>query len=64
ASHNNINSYYVDGVSITHGSPRQHVWTLMVGLNEASYYIHSNDGRHNCPCSQGSTQNLTLQSFI
>ena len=22
-----INSYYVDGVSITHGSPRQHVWT-------------------------------------
>uniref|UniRef100_A0A1X7SQI8 Fibrinogen C-terminal domain-containing protein n=1 Tax=Amphimedon queenslandica TaxID=400682 RepID=A0A1X7SQI8_AMPQE len=23
-----INSYYVDGVSITRGSPRQHVWTL------------------------------------
>ena len=27
-SHNDINSYYVDGVSITRGSPRQHVWTL------------------------------------
>ena len=25
SSHNNINSYYVDGVSITRGSPRQHV---------------------------------------
>ena len=56
--HNDINSYYVDGVSITRGSPRQHVWTLMAGLNEAS------DSRYNCPCSQGSPQKSTLQSFI
>ena len=62
-SHNDINSYYVDGVSITRGSPRQHVWTLMAGLNEASYY-RNGDGRYNCPCSIGSTQNSTLQSFI
>ena len=60
-AHNDINSYYVDGVSITHGSPRQHVWTLMAGLIEASI---RHDGRYNCPCSQGSTQNSTLQSFI
>ena len=60
-NHNNINSYYVDGVSITCGSPRQHVWTLMAGLNEASI---NDDGRFNCPCSQGSIQNSTLQSFI
>uniref|UniRef100_A0A1X7SWB5 Fibrinogen C-terminal domain-containing protein n=1 Tax=Amphimedon queenslandica TaxID=400682 RepID=A0A1X7SWB5_AMPQE len=59
---NDINSHYVDGISITRGSPRQHVWTLMAGLNEAS--LHNNDGRFNCPCSQGSTQNSTLQSFI
>ena len=59
---NNINSHYVDGVSITRGSPRQHVWTLMAGLNEAS--LHNNVGLFNCPCSQGSTQNSTLQSFI
>ena len=32
SSHNNLSSNYVDGVSITHGSPRQHVWTLMAGL--------------------------------
>ena len=49
--HNNINSYYVDGISITRGSSRKHVWTLMAGLHEAS-----------CPCSNGSTQNV--QSFI
>uniref|UniRef100_A0A1X7T0X3 Fibrinogen C-terminal domain-containing protein n=1 Tax=Amphimedon queenslandica TaxID=400682 RepID=A0A1X7T0X3_AMPQE len=46
-----INSYYVDGVSITHGSPRQHVWTLMAG-------VHS----HNCPCSLDSTR--AVHSFI
>ena len=63
-SHNDLNSFYVDGVSITHGSPRKHIWTLMGGLNEASFYRGTNDGRLNCPCSQGSTQNSTLQSFI
>ena len=63
-AHNDINSYYVDGVSITRGFSRQHVWTLMAGLHEASYYHRVNDGRYNCPCSQGSTQNSTLQSFI
>ena len=61
-NHNDINSYYVDGVSITRGSPRQHVWTLMAGLNEEDSINH--DGRYNCPCSPGSPQNKTLQSFI
>ena len=60
-NHNDINSYYVDGVSITRGSPRQHFWTLMAGLNEDSIGY---DGRYNCPCSPGSPQNETLQSFI
>ena len=63
-SHNNINSYYVDGVSITRGSPRQHVWTLMAGVHEASQNKDSRDYRYNCPCSTGSPQNSTLQSFI
>ena len=58
---NDINSHYVDGVSITRGSPRQHVWTLMAGLNEASLV---DNGRFICPCSPGSVQNSTLQSFI
>ena len=32
---NDINLYYVDGVSITHGSPRRHVWTLMGGVYQS-----------------------------
>ena len=63
-NHNDINSYYVDGVSITHGSPRQHVWTFMAGQLEASYLPNYEDGTFNCPCSVVSTQNSTLQSFI
>ena len=63
ASHNDINSYYVDGVSITRGSARQHVWTLMAGLNEFSH-PYENIEYFRCPCSHGSLQNPTLQSFI
>ena len=54
--HNNISSYYVDGISITRGSPRQHVWTLMNGNSETR--AHSSD----CPCNIGST--VQVQSFI
>ena len=57
SAHNNMNSYYVDGVSITHGSPRKHIWTLMAGFSDTSFYDVAN-----CPCSQGSLQ--TPQSFI
>ena len=60
SAHNNMNSYYVDGVSITHGSPRKHIWTLMAGLSDTSFY--EGVGNTNCPCSQGSLQ--TPQSFI
>ena len=42
---NDINSYYADGLSITRGSPRQHVWTLMAGVYDSQY----DDG--NCPCN-------------
>ena len=52
----NINSYYVEGVSITRGSPRQHVWTLISGYSEASSASYA------CPCNTGST--VSVQSFI
>uniref|UniRef100_A0A1X7UHD9 Fibrinogen C-terminal domain-containing protein n=2 Tax=Amphimedon queenslandica TaxID=400682 RepID=A0A1X7UHD9_AMPQE len=54
---NNINSHYVDGVSITRGSPRQHVWTLMAGLHEATTHA---GGFYNCPCSQDGSQDPVL----
>ena len=56
---NNISSFYLDGISITRGSPRQHVWSLMVGLFENSVLGYS---WANCPCNTGSPQ--TVQSFI
>ena len=58
-NHTDINSYYVDGISITRGSPRQHVWTFMAGISDTD--IHD---QYNCPCSIGSNQSHTLQSFI
>ena len=57
SNHSNLNSYYVDGVSITRGSPRQHVWTLM-----AAYYYAHTINPFNCPCNTGST--VQVQSFI
>ena len=39
----------MDGVSITHGSPRRHIWTFACGLmsDEVSNY----QGRAQCPCN-------------
>ena len=41
-----IDSYYVDGLSITHGNPHQHIWTYAVGLTDSGNYP-----RWNCPCA-------------
>ena len=44
-----IESYYVDGVSITHGkNPRQHIWTY------AGAYYPNAIGQEAYPCSNGS----------
>ena len=38
-----INTYYVDGVSLTHGNPRQHIWTFAaVYLFSCSCTIYTN----------------------
>ena len=44
----NIEQWYVDGVSITYGSPgnRQHVYTLAAGIEEYTQYS-------SCPCAGG-----------
>ena len=49
-----IDSYYVDGISITHGSPRQHIWTLACGFTETIQYAQSY--QHTCPCGTGETR--------
>ena len=43
---NNINTYYADGVSLTHGDPREHIWTLMSGAADRSNYYN-----YKCPCA-------------
>ena len=41
-----INDPYIDGVSITLGSPRKHVWTYATGLTSDGNYPNNN-----CPCA-------------
>ena len=47
-----IDSYYVYGVSITHGLPRNHIWTFAAGLSEDDGW-----GQQNCPCINPSYPN-------
>ena len=42
-----IDSAYVDGVSITHGNPRTHVWTYAAGEFD---YLGSGNELWSCPC--------------
>ena len=49
----NINSHYVEGVSLTYGSSRKHIWTFIAANKE-----NGND----CPCATGSS--VTVPSFI
>ena len=41
-----IDTTYVDGVSITLGNPRKHVWTYVAGCSDDSKHTTSN-----CPCA-------------
>ena len=45
----NINGYYVDGISITHGQPRKHLWTYAVGCSELM--LDGADTLSACPCN-------------
>ena len=49
-----INTYYIDGISLTHGSPRKHIWSLISGFTS----IDTNK----CPC--GSTNPQPVPSFV
>ena len=39
--------YYVDGFSITYGSPRKHLWTYAGGVSDNANYPS-----WNCPCAK------------
>ena len=44
SNNKNINSSYVDSNILTHGSPRSHIWTFIVGA-------HENNKQNYCPCT-------------
>ena len=50
-----INTPYTDGISLTHGNPRKHIWTLMSGGTDRATH-------NQCPC--GSTQTRPAPSFV
>ena len=59
SSSTSINGTYLEGISITHKSPRQHLWSYVVGYKAAP----TSQGSSNCPCTaQGTTS--TVPSFI
>ena len=52
-----IDSYYLDGVSITRGpAPREHVWSFIVGRRSDTR------SSSNCPCNNGPT--VSVPGFI
>ena len=48
-----IDQQYVDGVSITHGSPRQHIWSLATSYHDTL-----------CPCSDNPTNPGPVPGFV
>ena len=45
-----IDTYYVDGVSLTHGNPRNHIWTFAAADDETN-----TSPEHKCPCTNTNT---------
>ena len=54
-----INTFHLDGVSVTHGSPRQHIWSFVTGLDEGKDFSQST-----CPCVAENTNGNTNPSFV
>ena len=58
-SNSSIDSYYLSGVSLTHGPPgaRQHIWSFAAGFGE------QNTG-HGCPCANRLSALALVPSFV
>ena len=55
----NIDSYYVDGVSLTHERPRQHIWTFAAARDETISSLYSN-----CPCTNNINSARPPPAFV
>ena len=58
-----LDSYYVYGVSITYGSPRNHIWTLAGGTTDLSQ-TPTNLLGYNCPCADPINYRVLPPSFV
>ena len=58
----NISSAYVDGVSLTHGNPRQHIWTFAAALDKSG----NGNASSYCPCIKNiaAIQSIIPPSFV
>ena len=55
-----IDSYYIDGISLTHGqSPRQHIWSFASALGEQNSY-----SGYICPCTRPGSGAPEPPSFV
>ena len=56
----NVDGNYVDGISITHGSPRRHLWTYATGIGELAPH-----NLQRCPCARFDPNDRTgVPSFV
>ena len=53
-----IDSPYLHGVSITHGLPRQHLWSYVAGSSERDSYAYR------CPCARPTNDTSDVPSFV
>ena len=53
-----IDTEYVEGVSVTHGTPRNHIWTFAAGLAEGTPRVI-----YVCPCDAG-IDVIRIPSFV
>ena len=57
--HQTIDTNYVDGISITKGSPRQHLWTYAIGLSETFHSAY-----FACPCARSNYDPSWIPEFV
>ena len=55
-----INDVYVDGISITYGNPRKHLWTYAVGIREAASSLIC----HQCPGDRADYPDSCIPDFV
>ena len=56
-SNRGINEVYLDGISLTHGYPRSHIWSFISGLYESGY-------KSRCPCGSNDDDFRPVPSFV